>query len=226
MWGNTPRLADYLEQRLQAALKELDSLPADYLLSENEDILVTTLLQKHMPKPIQIDWAGVQRSEVSETKTTVRDRFDYSESYEVPASRLTLHFPFTGAKVLLEYQASTFTIAGASDGKVVNSSITLEIVERTLTSEVIQRRIEKLKSDMGQRAEWANNDLKAFVPAAEQRIRTAYGQRKQRILADRAVEDALGIPIISKGAPRQPVPAQRKQVSLEQRQVRSRPLYT
>ncbi|MFE3447070.1 hypothetical protein ACFXNW_28895 [Nocardia sp. NPDC059180] len=221
MWGNKPSLADYLGQRSRAALADLEALPADYLLSENEDILVAALLQRHMPKPIEIDWAGVERSAVSETTTQSWDHFDRSQSHEVPASKLSLHFPFTGTKALLEHQASTYSMGSTSDAKIQNSSITLEIVERNLTPEVVQGRIAGVKADLNKRAGWANKDLNEYVPTAERAIRTAYSNRKQRLLNDRAVEDALGIPVVSRGAPRQPVPARRKQVSLEQRRASS-----
>ncbi|MFD8249202.1 hypothetical protein [Nocardia sp. NPDC059691] len=221
MWGNKPRLADYLNQRLQAALAELDSLEADYLLSENEEVLVTALIQKHMPQPIEVDWDGVTRTQLSEVKIQVRDQFDHDEIYTVPASKVTLRFPFTGTKALLDHQASKFTMYDDPDGKVLNDSLVLEIVERTLTPEVIQGRIASLKTDLDKRVGWANTDLNSFIPTAEQAIRNRYVSRKQRTLDDRKVEEALGIPVASTGAPRQPIPARRKQVSLAQRRNQS-----
>ncbi|WP_280454309.1 hypothetical protein [Nocardia brasiliensis] len=221
MWGHGSSLSDYLRRRLRAALTELDGLAADYLLSENEEILVMALLQKNMPKPIEIDWAGVSRSQVTEVRTQVRDQFDRSEVFEVPASKVTLHFPFTGTKELLEYPASTYSLSGASEGKVLNGSIVLEIIERSLTAEAVQSRVEGLKADLNKRVEWANTDLRNFAPTAEQAIRDAYANRKQRVLNDRAVEDALGIPVVSTGTPRQPIPARRKQVSLRERRAQS-----
>lgn len=221
MWGNRPRLAEYLGQRLKSALEELSSLEADYVLSENEDMLVTALIQKHMPLPIEIDWAGATRSPLSEVKTQVPDQFHHDRVYTVPATKVTLQFPFIGTKALLDYQASTFSMSDISDGQVLSSSIVLEIVERTLTAEIVQGRIANLKANLDKRVGWANTDLRAFVPTAEQSIRNAFNGRKQRILNDRAVEDSLGIPIVSTGTPRQPIPARRKQVTLKQRRAQS-----
>lgn len=221
MWGNRPRLSDYLQQGLQSALSELNSLSADYLLHENEDLLVAELLQRNMPRPIEIDWSGLWQSGVSETTIRFQDRFDFDEEHTVPASKLTLHFPFTGSKELLEYQATTYNITAPSAGKVLNSAIVLEIVEPNLTPELVSARIDSVKSDMNRRAEWANTDLQNFLPTAERELRTAYASRKQRILNDRALEEALQIPIAAKSTPRQPVPARRKHVSLDERRASS-----
>ncbi len=52
---------------------------------------------------------------------------------------------------------------------------------------------------------------------AEQSIRAAHAGRKARILNDRQVEDALGIPVRASSQARPPVPAHRSLVSLQTR---------
>lgn len=216
MWGNERGLRDYLHGRLKAAQAELASLDADYVLSENEDVLVTALLEKHMPKSLAVDWKAVTRSEISEVTTRVRDQFELDRVFTVPASKVVLSFPITGSTEVLGYQASTFS-SGPRYGEVSGDSIVLEVIERSLTADVIQGRIDRLKQDIDKRVGWANADLQGFAGTAEQSLRRSYAERKQRILNDRAVEEALGIPVKSSGVARPPVRAKRKQVTLERR---------
>jgi hypothetical protein len=86
---------------------------------------------------------------------------------------------------------------------------------------VIRSQIERVRQDIERRVGWANADVAAFRSTAEQAIRGAYSSRKERILKDRAVEDALGIPVRTMAAPRQPVAAHRKQVTLQTRWAQS-----
>ena len=212
------RLEDYLRGRLKRSLDELSGMNADDLLSENADVLVAGLLDKHMPTPVTVDWDGVTRSGVTEVTMQIRDQFGRDEIYTVPASKVVLSFPVAGTTEMLDYQASTFSL-GPKHGKVSGSSINLEVTERTLDAEAIRARVDRLKQDISQRIGWANVELSTFASTAEQAIRTTYAARRERILNDRAVEDALGIPVRTSAAPRQPVPARRKQVTLEVRRA-------
>nr|WP_288121857.1 hypothetical protein [Rhodococcus sp. (in: high G+C Gram-positive bacteria)] len=221
MWGSGARLADYLQAALRSALAELDRLSPDDLLSENEDVLVAELLRKHMPRPVSVDWDGAARSSITEVTTTVRDHFYQDRTYTVPASKVTVQFPLFGAKALLEYQASTFSLSGPVEASIGNDSVALEIVERSLTPEAITSRISSLQADLNQRAEWANTDLHVFTLTAEEAIRKRLRDRKERILNDRKVEEALGIPVVSTGRSRLPVPAKRKQIPLGRRRNQS-----
>ena len=220
MWGSRRRLDDYLRDRLQRALDELARITPDELLAENAEVLVAALLDKHMPTEIAVDWDQPTRSPVDEVSTEVRDQFDHDEIYTVPASKIVVSFPISGTAEMLDYQASTFGIGG-KDGQISGGHVVVEVVARTLNAEVIRARIEQLKQSITKRVGWANADLAKFRSTAEQALRNAHTSRKDRILNDRAVEDALGIPVRTSSAPRQPVAAHRKQVTLKKRQEQS-----
>lgn len=217
--GSEMRLDDYLRRRLERALAELASLDQDVLLLENVDVLVDALLGKYMPTEVAVDWGAGTRTPVTEVTTQVRDQFR-DQILTVPASRLVVSFPVSGATEMLDYQASTFSMSGKY-GEVASGAVVVEIVERTLNADVIRKHIERVKRDIDQRVEWANSDVAKFRSTAEQAIRNAYAQRKKRILNDRAVEDALGIPVRTSATPRPPVAARRKQVTLQDRKAQS-----
>lgn len=220
MFGSGPRLEDYLRGRLSRALDELNAIDPDVILSENADVLIAALLGKHMPDKIEVDWNGATRTPVTEVATQVHDQFERDRVYTVPASRVVVSFPISGTTEMLDHQASTFSLSGKY-GKVSNASVVVEIIERTLDAETVRREVDRVKQDIEKRIGWANTDLEEFRASAERDLRTTHGARKQRILNDRAVEDALGIPVRTSSTPRPPVPARRSHVALRTRSAQS-----
>lgn len=117
---------------------------------------------------------------------------------------------------MLDYQASSFSLSGKY-GKVAGGGVVVEVIERTLNADAIRRQVDRVKQDIDKRVAWANGDLTTFLTEAERSIRTTIAGRKERILNDREVEEALGIPVRTSEVPRPPVPARRKQVNLQTR---------
>ena len=220
MWGSERRLDDYLRGRLTRALEELARLDPDTLLSENADVLVAALLGKHLPTEIAVEWSSPTRSPVSEVTTQVCDFFDHDEVYTVPASKVVVSFPVTGTTEMLDYRASTFSLS-PEYGKVIAGAVVVEVVERTLDAEAIRRAIDQVRQSVDRRVGWVNADLAKFRPSAEQEVLDARARRKERILNDRAVEEALGIPVRTSAVARPPVVARRNQVTLETRRAQS-----
>lgn len=215
MWSNNRELRVLMREKGAAAAKQVAALDPDYLLSENEDVLLEQLTQG-FPEPVTVDWDGVTRSPVIEATAEFHDRFEPGRVFNVPASRIVLSFPTTGTLSILDYQASTFTM-GPKHGVIAGSTIVLEIVERELTAEIVQNAMTRLREDVDKRVMWANNDLVNFRMEALTALRQTLSARRQRILADRSLDDALGIPVRAATTHRQPVPAKRKRISLEQR---------
>lgn len=220
MWGTEGRLEDYLRERLRRALDDLAGMAPDDLLSENVDLIVTALLDKHIPTEVVVDWDAATRSVATEVSTRVRDQFDRDRIYTVPASKIVVSFPVTGNIEMLDYEASSSRLTQRL-GKTTRGSIVLEIVERVLSADVVREKIEELRQDITPRIVWANGDLSKFREAAAREIRNALASRKERLLNDRAVEDALGIPLHATSAPRPPVAAHRKMVTLQTRRAQS-----
>jgi hypothetical protein len=205
---------------LQRALDELAGIDPDVMLCENTEVIVAALLEKHMPTAIEVDWGGATRTPVTEVTTQVRDQFDRDEIYTVPASKLVISIPIVGTTEMLDYQASTFSMGGKY-GQISGGSVVVEVIERTLTAETIRGQVDRVKRDIDQRVAWANGDLAKFRATAEQAIRSNFAGRKERILRDREVEAALGIPVRTSTTPRPPVQARRKQVTLQTRRAQS-----
>lgn len=219
--GAEQRLDDHLRGRLKRALDELSGIDADVLLSENVEVVVAALLDKHMPTEVEVDWGGATRTPVTEVTTQVRDPFRPGQIYTVPASRVVVSIPILGTTEVLNYRASTFSLGGET-GTITDGNLVVEVIERSLNAATIRGEVDRVKRDIEQRVAWANADLAKFWTTAEATIRSNFSSRKDRILRDREVEAALDIPVRPSGTPRPPVPARRKQVTLETRRAQSR----
>lgn len=218
MWSNQRELRQVLNEAGAAASREAAALDPDHLLSENVDVLIEELTRV-FPTPVTVDWDGVTRSKVTETTAEYHDSFD-RRTFNVPASRIVLTVPTTGTLSILDCQASTFT-TGPREGTIAGSSIVLEVVERNLTADFVQNALGRLRDDVDKRVKWANNELALFREQAESSLRSTIASRRQRVLADRSLDDSLEIPVRVSGAQRQPVPARRRRVSLEERRAQA-----
>lgn len=210
-------LGAYLAGCGASARSELEHLPPETILAENADVLVASLIQQFVPERVNVDWAGVVRSEILETKIAMRDSFYPDRTFQVPGSRVVLSFPLSGDPELLRLDASTRTL-GVKHGDIAGESVVLTVEARELSADLVRKSIEVLRQDVEKRVDWANSDLQAFRSQLEGQLRQDYERRKQRIVADRSVEASLGIPIQATGRARLPVLAQRKYVPLVSRQ--------
>lgn len=221
MLSQGPRLADHLARALRAAHDELARLPADTIVAENEDVLISDLVDKHIPSPVSISWESATRSVPSETTVGFPEAFNRNNVHIVPADAVTVRVPISGSAEILTMQASTFSMGGEPDCQIRDGWVIIEIVERDLTAQRVSERIAEVRRDLTKRSEWANSDVTGFRHRADIELREARARRRNQILRLRDLDAALPIPVTDTSTPRPPVPAQRKHVSLEQRRSQS-----
>ncbi|WP_434970379.1 hypothetical protein [Microbacterium sp. bgisy207] len=217
----TRRLDEYLGDCLQRARAAVAQLDPDYLLSENEDLLLGGLLRDNLPRPVSLAWDAISQTGIEETQVQVRDQFYPDREYTRPASRIRIRVPIDGDPMLLTLRATTY-IPSPLDADVAGSLLQIEVVERQLSAHLVQARIARVRERVEKQVEWANGDLATFARQASATLQRDYSERKQRILNDRALSEALAIPLSATGRQVAPVPARRKHVSLEQRRTQSR----
>lgn len=213
-------LSDFLQDRAQKALNELDRMDPDVLLCENLDVVVAQLLARHMPDPIAIDWDGATAEPIAETTVQVTDPF-FDRISTVRASRLVIAYPATGTTMMLNYQASTYSLSDMP-AKVTNDGIVVEVIERQLDADAVKAHTQRVSESIDNRVEWANADLERFRTDCERDLRASAQRRADRIRNDRQVQAALGIPVKSTNQPRPPaVAAQRRHVPLNARHTQA-----
>jgi hypothetical protein len=208
-------LSALLRNQLVQAQRAVDVLDPDTLLAANPEVLVEELVRTYIPRDVLVRWEDASRSEVRETRITRRDPFR-DGVFVVAASEVKVSFPIDGDPQLLGLRASSFNLAPETL-LLAGDSLHLEVIGEQLSAEIVAARIERLRSDVDQRAAWVNSDLGAFRVESAVPLRAAVDRRRQRVLADRALDAALTIPVRATGTARPIVPARPKQVSLQTR---------
>ncbi|MBJ7287575.1 hypothetical protein [Williamsia sp.] len=217
-FGGGSELGNHLHSHLNTAITEVDRMDPDALLAEDADVLVSRLLDEHMPVEVSFDWGNATRSPTKETTLHLPDRHT-REMRQVRASQFVVSYPILGTVSLLTHRARTIDFSGEPQiGTVNGREFDVRVVAPILTSEIITDRLKDARADMIRRAEWANSELRDFLRLADTRLREVVAARRSRIENDRAVVADLNIPVRKLDAPRPPsVPAKRKHVSLKER---------
>lgn len=213
--GSDGELRLFLQGAVADAMQEVAHMDADYLLAENEDVLIAAIVSKFMPEPVTVVWDNPSRSAVRETAMQIRDVFD-QRTLTVPASCVVISYPIEGTSRLLYYQA-TRSYMRPFDAEVNGASLDVEVVARELTAEAVNTRTRDIREHVGNMAEWANSDLRSECQRLEEGLRGTIAARKRRLLADRQLEGALGIPVKRRGSTPPTVPAVRRAISIANR---------
>jgi hypothetical protein len=213
--GAKGELRDFLHQRISNATDDVGRLDAEYLLAENEDVLVASIVAKHMPEQVTVLWDEASRSAVTETTTQVRDAFG-RQTFTVPASRIVISYPITGDSELLAYRASR-SYMRAFDADINAASLDVDVIARQLTAETVNARTHEIREHLANMADWANNDLRTERARLETGLRATVAARRKRLLDDRQLEAALGIPMKPRGTTPPAVPAAPRTISIATR---------
>lgn len=198
-------LREQLARWSDAALAELQGIDGDYLLSENPDLLVASLLAKHLPEPVTLRWDQAHQGKVNEIQLEGYDAFD-RRPVRSAGLQVVVTVPIEGGGELLSYQASTFSL-NPPRGTVTPSGLRLTYEGAVLTPDQLRAGFERHQGDFDRLAAWANADLESHREALSRRL----------LLQARQLDAALGIPVTARAQAPVPVPARRKTVPLQTR---------
>lgn len=220
--GREDELRELLATNEQAMLSALDGLDPEVVLSENEDVLIQALLGQHSPEEPQIQWAAMTRSAVEEADLSRPDPWERGQTIRVPGQRVVFRAPVVGAAVLLTRQASTFS-SSSPQASVVDGIVFIVIEAQDPSPEVVTAELHRRSQAVEQHATWIASDLRNWRTVMTQRLSERLSMRKQRLLAARALDAALDVPVTLRAdALSAVVPARRKAVSLQTRQSQAR----
>lgn len=192
-------LREYLDQRISALETEVDSLGPDYLLKASETDLGNHLVAKysldlprfltdevyqHEPRDVDIDVSHDPRRMI----------LDRSRPFYVKGTAITISFPLEGDAKLFTYRPSTFNF-NPPQGKIVGQEVQLTYELPNQDAEDLKQRYERNVGGIQEYVSWVQRDVSAFNQSLSQAAQQAITRRKQKVLADRNMSAALGIPI-------------------------------
>lgn len=191
-------LIEVLRQREAKMYKEVDGYERNYILNASVDDLCNYLEQKYRLEPIKLLREGIV-ADTGEAKVDVSQdhrRFirDRNRPFYIDGTYVSFEVPFEGDPDLFRYIPTTrllrYITARVYDQKVhftfTRADHNVEQVNRDLKSE-----LDALIQQVGH----ANNDVRGFNNSLREKARTKIAARREKILKDQDMANALGFPL-------------------------------
>ena len=192
-------LRTYMGTRKDQLRAEVESADPDYLLTVSEadyggylrdkyglsapEILVDRIYQ-HEPKDINIDVS----------RDPMRRAFGRGGPASVKGTSVTISLPFEGDGDLFRYQPSSYNLSPPR-GRVVKQEVRLTYEFTGHEADALSHRYDRDLGGIQAYLSWVRGDVSGFNDALPQFARQVIARRRKKLMADRRVSAALGIPI-------------------------------
>jgi hypothetical protein len=195
------RLSDFLEQRRQAAVREIQSEPQDHLLNVNEADYVKYLVDKYHVAPVTFAFDAA-RASLAEKLIPAKDHprsFHLRGRQSYSRHVITFHVPFAGEPELLQCQPST-SIMWTCEVAVAASEIRFDLINWHNDQGALDREQKIIRDNITQQNAHVTDEVTQFNERLEDFVRQAVSGRKSQLLTQLNVVGSLGIPL-QKGVP-------------------------
>jgi hypothetical protein len=224
----TKDLRELLEHRRRHMAETIERWPADGLLSTPTADLVARLVEDFGLQPLRLLTDRTEQLPTKEVQVDVSQdqlRFidDRSRPFYLPGSSISVTIPYDGDPELFTMQASTRLLRHVN-GLIEGNELVITYIGIDPTAEQVKASIDSELSLIARNVEFVNNDVAQFSAQLPHEAKTLVEQRKAKLLRDRGLEGALGIPVRRRpGAPPTPVPVRRKRLGLHRTTTPAQP---
>jgi hypothetical protein len=194
-------LSEFLEQRRQAVVREIQSEPQDHLLNVNEADYLNYLVHKYHLEPVAFAFDATRAS--SAVKLIPGENHpslfhvQAGQNYSRPV--ITLHVPFTGEPELLRRTPST-RIMWTCEVTAAASEIQFDLINWRDDPEALHRDKQTILDNITQQNASVTEEVTQFNSQLEDFVRQTLSRRKSQLLAQLNVLGSLGMPL-QKGVP-------------------------
>ncbi len=209
-------LRTVLVQREGQLVSEINSFESNYLLNANVDDLCEYLEKKYrleppMLRPDETYVGDHGEADVDVSRDQMRWIDDRSKPFYIKGTATTFVVPFDGDPTLFKYQPSTFTTT-LPFGIVKGHELHLEYKSTDHNAAAIKSRYEQEIRQIQQHLSWVRENAEQFNAKIPQLVRQKITERREKLLKDQGMAEALGFPIKKRdGAPQTySVPVTRK----------------
>jgi len=199
-----------LENTLKNAFSEIDSYQADYLLNVSTEDLLEHLYDKYAGEYLELHTDKIELCDHGETTSKIND---YGRTINIKSNYFVFAIPFTGDKNLFLCKASTFTFNPPS-GRVVGNELHLTFSKRDYDGDALKQALNREVETIEKHVEWVRRDVEQYNTNLKSKLLTRLNERKAKLLKDKGLLSALGIPIRQRdGAPQTYMaPVKRKRI--------------
>jgi len=187
-------LREFLTSRMDFIVQEIQGLGADYLLKVSETDLAEYLTEKYvLESPAVLD-EEIHQLEPTDAELQVRSLYRGDQSTYVRGTEFQVIVPFSGDARLFHYQPSHYTL-NPPRGEVYEHRLVLTYQVQQLDARELQRSISRTMDGIREYLEWVAADVERFNGALPRHVSRGIAGRRQKLLEDRKVSQALGIPL-------------------------------
>lgn len=207
LFHGTGDLREYLEKQRAKLHAEVGDCDPDYLLKVSEADYRDYLIAKYSVNPPKILTDQIYQHEARDVDIDVsRDPLrvvrDRSRPAYIRGTAITISLPFEGEAELFRYQPSTFTF-NPPRGEIVGQEVRLTYEFTTPAPKSLKASFDRDLKSIQEYLQWVERDVSSLNQSLPQETSQAISRRKNKLLADRSMTAALGIPIkLRQDAPR------------------------
>jgi hypothetical protein len=175
-------LSDFLEQRRQAVVREIQGEPQDHLLNVNEADYVSYLVDKYQVEPVTFAFDGTRASSAEKLIAAENHPplFHVRPGQSYSRQAITLHVPFTGEPELLQCQPST-RIMWTCEVTVAASEIQFDLINWRNDPEALDRDRKGILHSITQQNAYVTEDVTQFNSRLEDFVRQTLSSRKSQL---------------------------------------------
>ena len=212
-------LIEVLRQCEAKMYQEIEGYERNYILNASADDLCSYLEQKYRMEPITLHTEPENIvADTGETKVDVsqdRSRFitDRSRPFYIQGTYVSFEVPFEGDQELFKYVPTTRLLRYIT-ARVYDQKVHFTFTRADHNVEQVKRDFQSELNTLKQQVCHANNDVRGFNSSLQEKARTKINARREKILKDQDMANALGFPLKRRDdAPKTySVPVTRKEV--------------
>jgi hypothetical protein len=214
------QLGNYLGQRRKAAQDAIQGWDPDSLLNTPTADVVAELIDRFGVEPLrlhidQMEQLPTKDDQVDVSQDFLRNIPDRTRPYFIPGASVSMAVPFDGDPKLFTLRASSFTF-NPPTGQVRNGELIVTFTGVNPSAEQVKAFFDHELGQIRQHVEFVNNDVNRFASPFLHELHDAVEARKAKLLADRGLEGALGIPVRRRpDASTRPVPVTRTRLGVQ-----------
>jgi len=199
-------LFDLLEKSKQEITRKVEAIPPDHLLNAPEHDLCAALVEKYrvdIPTLLtdQIAVHDEGETDVDARFESSRAIFDRSRPFYVKGQKLTVAVPFEGDPGLFDCRPSQYSF-NPPRADIVGHELRLTFQGVQLNAEEVRRDIDATVARIEEHLARGREQVKPFNASLPGLAEDSVKRRKQRLLTQRGMVEALGIPLRARnGAP-------------------------
>lgn len=183
---------EYLERRRQATQQAVDALPADHILTGDEEALVSQLSEQLRIAPIVLREDAAQVDPPQEVNFQRQDIF--GEVGTARGTRVRIHVPFEGEPDLFGVRPTQFTL-NPPRADIGGGELLIVWEGDAAAAGQVKALLDNTLASVRQHLEWSKGDIDGFNQRLPKEISDRLERRRQHLEHNQAIVDALNIPI-------------------------------